>query len=144
MSRKLPVFVYGTLRNGLHNYENILKDQTATENNATSVGSLYAVDHESFPCLVREGRTIIQGEVMYIKEDRYDDILKKLDYLEGYDESNIQESDYVREVTTVTDDKGQDVEVYIYYWNQPRGLGEYITSGCWKTYLKEKRKIPDS
>ncbi|RSL32418.1 gamma-glutamylcyclotransferase [Salibacterium salarium] len=141
MNEKLPVFVYGTLRKGLHNYENILEGQTTNEIAATTVGSLYAVSHESFPCLVKEGKTVIQGEIMCIKEDRYEEILKKLDALEGYDERNVQESDYVREITTVVDDKGHHVEAYTYYWNQPQGLGQFITSGCWQTYLKEKRKM---
>ncbi|MGY4691529.1 gamma-glutamylcyclotransferase [Salibacterium sp. K-3] len=42
----LPVFVYGTLRTGLHNYERILKGLTEEERSAVMTGRLYAASHE--------------------------------------------------------------------------------------------------
>ncbi|WP_051302699.1 gamma-glutamylcyclotransferase family protein [Salibacterium aidingense] len=137
---KRPVFVYGTLRNGLHNYKRVLEGLTKQERSGTMTGRLYAADHERFPCLVKEGNTVIQGEVMYIKEDRYEKVLRALDRLEGYEEGNPADSDYIRETVTVIDETGSEVEAYTYFWNQPIGLGEHITSGDWLTWLQQKRK----
>ncbi|MGY4691528.1 gamma-glutamylcyclotransferase [Salibacterium sp. K-3] len=66
---------------------------------------------------------------MYIRRDRYDEVLAALDVLEGYEEGNEADSEYVRETVTVIDESGKEVEAYTYYWNRPTGLGEHITSG---------------
>ncbi|SFQ15344.1 Uncharacterized conserved protein YtfP, gamma-glutamylcyclotransferase (GGCT)/AIG2-like family [Salibacterium halotolerans] len=142
VSMTRPVFVYGTLRRGLHNYERLLSGRTEEERRAVITGRLYAADHGRFPCLVKEGNTIVQGDIMYIQNDKYDDVLEDLDRLEGYDEGDTAGSEYVRDIVTVTDERGREIEAHTYYWNQPAGLGEHITSGDWVTWLQQKHRKP--
>ncbi|MFB5661957.1 gamma-glutamylcyclotransferase [Alteribacillus sp. HJP-4] len=137
MRKKLPFFVYGTLLHGCSNYDHFLKGWTVEEKQASASGTLYAVENNAFPCLCQEGSTPIYGEIMYVTDESYDNILQRLDWLEDYDESNEAESEYVRRITTVQDNNGQNVEVYIYYWNRSDGLGERIKSGCWRTFLND-------
>jgi gamma-glutamylcyclotransferase (GGCT)/AIG2-like uncharacterized protein YtfP len=131
MTKKLPVFVYGTLRKGLHNYR-LLQGATVKEVPATIKGVIYPVSpYGGFPCLVAEEGTV-QGELMYIKPNIYDKVVDRLDSLEGYRKYHEVSSMYLRRKAIVKTEEGE-VEAWVYYWNSqikyPR-----IESGDWKTW----------
>ncbi|SDI06093.1 gamma-glutamylcyclotransferase family protein [Alteribacillus bidgolensis] len=139
--KNLPVFVYGTLRHGLRNYQSYLNGRTEKEVPATTKGRMVCVENGSFPCLFPEGNNIIQGELMYISDEIFPEVLKDLDWVEGYDEADLENSMYERKVVTVENKNGEKVEAFIYYWNVNGGIGEYIPSGCWVTHVsREKEK----
>lgn len=131
----LPVLVYGTLCSGLHNYEKYLKGHTKKEVPAVTAGRLHAAAHDRYPCLLKEGDLPIAGELMYVYASRYREVMKHLDRLEGYNEHDQENSDYVREKITVTTSEGESVTAYIYYWNQPDDLGAWIEEGSWRKYI---------
>ncbi|WP_252315488.1 gamma-glutamylcyclotransferase family protein [Sinobaca sp. H24] len=135
MTEHLPVFVYGTLCSGLHNYEKYLKGRTEKEVPAVTAGKLHAAAHNQYPCLLKEGELPIAGELMYVHSSRYKDVMAQLDQLEGYNEHDKENSDYVRERIEVATSEGDWVTAYIYYWNQPDDLGVWIKEGSWRKYI---------
>jgi len=80
---KLPVFVYGTLRSNQPNFVYYLQDKvTVVQPGYLEGGLLY--DFGPFPGLVVTGETSqrVQGELMFLDQARYDEIMNDLDYLE--------------------------------------------------------------
>lgn len=129
-----PVFVYGTLMNGLSNYKRLLEKTTVEEFPATTKGIMYSV-HDNFPAVV-EGEGAIKGELIYIDHEMYDLVLHRLDVLEGYRESD-PNSMYIRKETTVLNTQENiEVEAYIYIWNHETYKLEPIYSGDWKDHIK--------
>lgn len=140
--KKLPIFVYGTLRNGFGNYERLLKGNTIAEHAAITTGSMFSVYGGGFPALLTEPKSNepIKGELMFIKDELYDEVIRSLDWLEGYHEEYEHESMYLRKAVKICDEsKGEMIESWVYYWNRNgSGLGEHVESGCWKEYKNKK------
>jgi gamma-glutamylcyclotransferase (GGCT)/AIG2-like uncharacterized protein YtfP len=135
MKKQLPVFVYGTLRKGFGNYR-LLKGKTIKEECGLIDGAIYPVSSNGgFPCLV-EQKGVVVGELMYIEPNMYEQVLERLDGLEGYREKDERYSMYLRRVRTVQT-RGGNVEAYVYIWNN--GIRtEKIPSGCWKTFEQQR------
>lgn len=134
--KQLPVFCYGTLRNGFGNYHNILKGTTEKEKSGLIEGAIYPVRPSGgFPCLIEQEGSVV-GELMYIKPELYDDTLARLDMLEGYSKRSPKNSMYIREKREIVcfDEK---VIAWVYIWNRPTPRTEKIPSGCWKTFEQQ-------
>jgi gamma-glutamylcyclotransferase (GGCT)/AIG2-like uncharacterized protein YtfP len=143
--KQLPVFCYGTLRNGLGNYQRLLKGNTTTEHAAVTTGTMYSVHHGGFPVLKKEfipDTELIKGELMYIDPEKYEEVLRSLDWLEGYNRRRPEGSMYIREQARVFNESiGQFVDAYVYYWNGSVEGMERVESGCWNEYKMATRKI---
>ena len=112
------VFVYGTLKYGLHNHY-LLGDSKFIANAKTKERySLYA---NGIPYVVKtESTSYISGEVYEI-----DNItLNQLDRLEGHPNW------YVREEILVVLDNNNDLKVWIYFY--PNKIGNLIENGIFE------------
>lgn len=92
---QLPFFVYGTLRPGQPNAylwgDAVAQVETAWFEN----GRLY--DCGPYPMLVEETAVVpVQGRLMIPRPDQYDDLLARLDTLEGFNPSRPEEATYRR------------------------------------------------
>lgn len=84
---RLPIAVYGTLRYGQRNYERLLAGNTKGH-----VLGLLAPNHRMYGLSMPypfatdcdRGRSIVV-DVFYIKDNLYDDVVARLDHLEGFD-----------------------------------------------------------
>jgi gamma-glutamylcyclotransferase (GGCT)/AIG2-like uncharacterized protein YtfP len=130
--------VYGTLRKGFGNHNRLLSDSiyisTFEMPRNLYMGHTLKMYDMGFPCLVIERLEYGQkAEGTIVVETYYvtDETKKRLDYLEGYSESNPKNSMYIR----VKNHLG-----FIYLYNSStQGLKE-IVSGDYKSYMDEKRK----
>jgi gamma-glutamylcyclotransferase (GGCT)/AIG2-like uncharacterized protein YtfP len=117
MNEQLPVFVYGTLRHGCGNYEALLEGCTTAEFSAQAEGLALYGARFAFPyAAVREGGVVV-GELMVIDPQRYDEVLRHLDMLEGYRQKHPESSHYVRVTRTVRceiDGQWVSREAYLY------------------------------
>lgn len=132
---RLPVFVYGTLRNSLGNYERILRGNTLHEEPATLSGATM-LHAGGFPFVLAEGEGAVIGEVMYLAPDNADYTMARLDRLEGcYGEGNPRNM-YDRKVVTVITADGTEVTAYTYIMaegmRRHMGTMPVIASGDWK------------
>lgn len=125
---RLPVFVYGTLRQGEKNYPRYLAGRTGKELAATAEGRLFFVADGGYP-YVEPGEGTVTGELIYLEPSRYDQTLQSIDDLEEYDPADESHSVYLRRRTTVTLADGGRTAAWIYYWNCPAIIGSRILSG---------------
>lgn len=130
--KKLPLFVYGTLRNGYGNYYNYLDGYTVKELPAKIKGVMYSLG--AFPAVIK-GDGEVHGELMFIDEKFYDFVLKQVDVLEGYVPGR-NDNMYNREIVLATLPDGAKIEAYVYYWAKPYTLKDrpVVESGNWREF----------
>lgn len=110
-----PIFVYGTLRPGFSNYH-LLKGKTEREIPAWTKGVLFPNKSWTFPFLVTDGPYWVVGDLLFIKEAHYKNVLEELDFLEGYDPDNEEHSFYLRKTITAETTEGS-YEAWAYVCN---------------------------
>lgn len=130
MSRK-PIFVYGTLRTGFGNHSHFLAGNI-TEIEDGTISGYRMVSLGGFPMVFEtDTPSVVRGELMHIREDIYDHVLRRLDGLEG--EGHF----YYRKPCSVHTPSGvKEAEVYVgptsdNYYSGSQEIG----SGDWKEFL---------
>ena len=117
------VFVYGTLRKG-DCRGNLGGSVHFTE---AYIEGFNIFDLGSFPG-IRPGNGRVRGEVHQID----DEILQRLDWIEGYNPENPSQGLYDRHRVQAQDPNGETVEAWAYIYNNRRGEDlEPIPSGDW-------------
>ena len=111
------VFVYGTLLSGERNARFALGARRVA---ATTKGTLYD-PHYGFPAFVREGETIVKGELLTVDDEGF----KSMDRLEGYP------SLYRREEIMVMTGAGRR-KAWVYIMNRLPERAKVIESGDWR------------
>jgi gamma-glutamylcyclotransferase (GGCT)/AIG2-like uncharacterized protein YtfP len=122
-----PVFVYGSLRKGMHNHRVMGSSKLLAE--ATLTGfDMYQVS--SFPAIV-VGEGGVKGEIYLVDNAT----LARLDRLEGHPRM------YRREVVTVQ--SGSCLfDVWVYVWQGPVDYLAPVPSGDWVEYYEAYSSRP--
>lgn len=131
------VFVYGSLRQGFWNFQNLLKGKVNSIVSAEIKGNLYHLP-EGYPAAI-EGDGNVKGEVLELVDD---DLLARLDSLEGYrgvGQNNLYER---KKVNTRLKD-GEEISCWVYFYSRGnlqhlKKKGVLITDGDWKKFIKEE------
>ena len=122
------IFVYGTLKKGFSNHNRILAGYDIKITPAFTYGKLY--DLGWYPAMT-EGSDNVFGELI---EFNNPEILKRVDYLEGYKGINHPHNYYERrEVDVFAGDC--TVKAWVYFLSNEKINGidsELIVSGSWK------------
>jgi len=126
--KRLPVFVYGTLRRGEKNYAGYLAGRTIREEPATAAGRLFYVADGGYPYL-EPGPGAVAGDLIHLDPELYDETLQRLDALEEYAPGDEANSVYLRRETSVVLADGERVAAWIYYWNSPQIVGTPLAGG---------------
>lgn len=105
------IFVYGSLREGMYNYDKYLKGNSIFLGYGYVKGSLYSLKGVSYPAIL-EGKENILGEVYEID----DELLKEIDALEEYVPGD-PNNDYNRILTTIYMQDGTTVLLPVYFFN---------------------------
>lgn len=114
MEERLPLFVWGTLRAGHGNWKYFLKGNTEGHEEATLANhKMYPVGLVIFKDEQETGKYCVRGEVHYIKDDVYEEVLRKVDSLEGYN-PDADFGFYLRRKVTVELDSGENVDAWVY------------------------------
>jgi gamma-glutamylcyclotransferase (GGCT)/AIG2-like uncharacterized protein YtfP len=139
----LPVFVYGTLRRGQHNYR-LLRDRTVAEHPAVLPG--HALHDAGLPYVVPgTAADRVVGELMVVHPSHYAEVLQALDWLEGHRPG--QPSHYVRVRATVqVRDRPheREVEAWVYLAGerfQP-SAATLVASGDWLAARRRPTPVP--
>ncbi len=86
------IFVYGTLRTGMYNYDQYLKDKQSFKKYGYIKGKLMSLKGQKYPAFLLEGNGMILGEIHEVD----DEFIKVLDVLESYfGENNISNTMYI-------------------------------------------------
>ncbi len=127
--RRLPFFVYGTLREGGGNVHAWPEGAIARSRTAFLDGaSMSAVE---FPYVWRNDSGAVRGELKDIRPEAYEVTLQALDDLEGYAGPG-EDNHYEREVVRVRFEDGTTAEAWVYLVDEAvGGAHPVVPSGDW-------------
>lgn len=126
------VFVYGSLMEGFWNHTRVLEGKVEILGRGEVKGNLYHL-REGYPALL-EGEDQVVGEVSGPVDE---DLLRHLDYLEGYREGR-KNNLYNRKAVDVRMADGSSVECWVYVYGDAeyaRGRGTYLPDGDWRRHM---------
>ena len=135
------MFVYGTLRVGMYNYEKYYGEHRSFRQNAYVKGLLYTIRGKVYPALT-EGERMILGEIHEVP----DEVQEAVDLMEGFFGDGNMENEYDKNITKIYDADGNVIDclpVYFYNVRNPRNrelLGEVISCNDYVAYLREERR----
>jgi len=121
------LFVYGTLKKGKGNHDRILSGYDIKITPAWTYGKLY--DLGGYPAIT-QGNNKVYGELI---EFANHEILRKIDYLEGFKGANNPNNFYKRQEVQVFV-VGDEVSAWAYFLTKEKIVdfsGKLIKSGNW-------------
>lgn len=128
------IFVYGSLRKHMYNYERYLKGKSRFIQNGFIKGTLYALKDVAYPA-VSEGNQKVFGEIYEV-----DDIVAaNIDELEGCASCPGEYEKHTKTIF-VTEEDTVDADVYMFnlkYENNKERLKEMIPHGDYVRYIQE-------
>ena len=107
------IFVYGTLRKGMYNYDQYLKDKQSFRKYCYIKGKLMSLKGQKYPAFLLEGDDMVLGEIHEVD----DEFIKVLDVLESYFGENNPNNEYNKIVCDIYDENEMIIEqipVYVY------------------------------
>lgn len=139
MCRELPIFVYGSLREGFFNYNKYLNGKVLSNIKGRTKGKLYHMPYKGYPALI-SGEDYVYGEIMFFND--YEETMKDLDELEGYKSLNNPSNEYEKRIIEIELPSGENKLCYLYMYNvdnDHRFYDEavYVENGDWKKHLEE-------
>lgn len=131
------VFVYGSLRSDMFNYDIYLDGKVEENKKATIKGDLFHLDNKGYPAIVPGDGEVI-GELMTFKD--FKSTLKDLDELEAYVEGEETENEYNRKIVDVKLEDGSIEKAYYYEYNPSADYNKddkliEVKNGDWKSYM---------
>ena len=136
------VFVYGSLRSDMFNYDLYLDGKVEENVKGTIEGDLLHIENKGYPAVV-SGDGEVVGELMKFKD--FEATLKELDELEAYEEGKENENEYNRKIVNVKIAEGTVIKAYYYEYNPTADYNKEdklvpVNSGDWKTYMEDNKK----
>lgn len=124
---RLPLFIYGTLRNGERN-RHLLAGRIQQELPATISGRLVIIEGDDYPYpALLPGCDLVRGSLVFPQPRHYCDLLTAIDRLEDYEPA----SDiglYLRRSVEVETAGGRSL-AWTYLWNGPLTAGRQLSNG---------------
>lgn len=114
------IFVYGSLRKGMYNYDLYLKEHNTYVQDAYVKGALYSLKNVSYPALIK-GDDMVLGEI----HDVPNTVLREVDKMEGYSGTNNTMNEYNRDICPIYNRHGKIIDylpVYTYNLTNPNNL----------------------
>lgn len=132
------MFVYGTLRTGMYNYEKYYKDYDSFRGFGYVKGELHTLIGKVYPALT-EGESMILGEIHEVPDQVQDEV----DLMEGFFGEGNPENEYDKIVSEIYDADGKvmdNLPVYFYNLRSPGNrilLGDVILCNDYVRYVQE-------
>lgn len=133
------IFVYGSLRSDMFNYERLLKGKVSKVYKGTITGELFHIENKGYPAVI-PGECIIKGELMEIKD--FEKNLVELDKLENYTYDNSINCEYLRKEVLVKLEDGSSQKAYYYEYNPKSNINSEdklisLPHGDWKKHMNK-------
>lgn len=142
---KKKIFVYGTLRKGMYNYDMYLKDEDSFRGFGYVEGSLFTIIGSDYPAFLQEGHDMILGEIHEIDEKT----AVLIDDLEGYRGEDDKNNEYNKVICDIYNENQEVIDqIPVYVFNMEkhsnvRLLGEFIKCCDYVRYsinIEQERK----
>lgn len=130
------MFVYGTLRVGMYNYEAYYKEHDSFRGNGYVKGQLCSIKGKVYPALIR-GERMVFGEIHEVPDEVQDEV----DLMEGYFGVGKTENEYDKIISEIYDEDGKVIDrLPVYFYNlrnkeNRRILGSIIECNDYVAYL---------
>lgn len=133
------IFVYGSLRSDMFNYNKLLNGKVYKVYKGTIKGRLFHLDNKGYPAVI-PGNENIFGELMELKD--FNKSLEELDELENYTEDNNENCEYLRKEVKVKLEDGSIEKAYYYEYNPESNINKNdnllpVSYGDWKVYMNK-------
>ncbi len=139
---KQKIFVYGTLRKGMYNYDIYLRDEDSFRRYGYIKGSLMTLKDKTYPAFLQEGHDMILGEIHEVNEKT----VQMIDELEEYyGEGNI-DNFYNKEICDIYDENGQVIDhLPVYVFNMSNRcyfslIEDHIETNDYVKYIQQKKE----
>ena len=137
--KKLPFFVYGTLIPDQPNY--YLWEKSIINKEAGFIKNYQLFDMGHYPMIVESKGNNVEGILIEIKEEDYENITKIIDNLEGYEPEKHGNSAYTREIRRINLENGNVRDAWIYIGSEDYIKRENIVKGGnWVKHIKQKKQ----
>ena len=135
----LPFFVYGTLLPGQPNYR--LWGESISRMEYGRIKDCQLFDMGAYPMMVESKEKYVHGMLVFVIPEHTNEMIIKIDELEGYDPEKHGESAYNREMREVELESKKTVTVWVYlghkkYIDQERP----VPGGKWAKHVARKKK----
>lgn len=133
------IFVYGSLRSDMFNYNIYLNGKVKSSKKGYIKGNLSHLDNKGYPAVVKGNKKIL-GELMEL--NNFELTLKELDEMENYQLDGVN-NEYNRREVEVTLLDGSIEKAYFYEYNKDAEINKddvliSIECGDWKEYMSNK------
>lgn len=135
------MFVYGTLRVGMYNYNKYYKEYHSFREHAYVKGELHALKGKIYPALV-SGHEMILGEIHEVPDAVQDEV----DLMENFFGDGNIENEYDKIVSDIYDVDGNVIDrLPVYFYNMRNSqnrklLGDIIICNDYVTYIEQKKE----
>ena len=137
--KRLPFFVYGTLIPNQPNY--YLWEKSVINKEAGFIKNYQLFDMGHYPMIVESKGNNVEGILIEIKEEDYENITKIIDNLEGYEPEKHGNSAYTREIRQIDLENGDVRDAWIYIGSEDYIKKENIVKeGNWVKHIKQKKQ----
>ena len=135
----LPFFVYGTLLPGQPNYR--LWGDSISRMEYGRIKDCQLFDMGAYPMMVESKEKYVHGMLVFVIPEHTNEMIIKIDELEGYDPEKHGESAYNREMREVELESKKTVTVWVYlghkkYIDQERP----VPGGKWAKHVARKKE----
>jgi len=150
-SIQLPFFVYGTLMQNFRNHNHMFKNFKflKIQEAVLEYVSLYHFEM-GFPGVYESENKgdVVKGELISldkIEKFMYENLVKNLDYLEGFIEEKKPDYDYLRKVCKVRvikeDMSSEYIDAWVYFCNLDLNIypNKKVECGDWKKFMHKER-----
>jgi len=139
MMEILPFFAYGTLIPDQPNY--YLWEKSIINKEAGFIKNYQLFDMGHYPMIVESKGNNVEGILIEIKEEDYENITKIIDNLEGYEPEKHGNSAYTREIRQIDLENGDVRDAWIYIGSEDYIKKENIVKGGnWVKHIKLKKQ----
>ena len=135
----VPFFVYGTLLPGQPNYR--LWGDCISRIEYGRIKDCQLFDMGAYPMLVEENEKYVHGMLVFVDPEHKDEMITRIDELEGYNPEKHGESAYNREMREVELENEKTVTAWVYLGHKKYiDKGKAVPGGKWAKYVARKKE----
>jgi len=135
----LPFFVYGTLLPEQPNFR--LWGDCISRIEYGRIKDCQLFDMGAYPMLVEEKEKYVHGMLVFVDPQHKDEMITRIDELEGYNPEKHGESAYNREMREVELENGKTVTAWVYLGNKKYiDKVKAVPGGKWAKYVAKKKE----
>ena len=135
----LPFFVYGTLLPEQPNFR--LWGDCISRIEYGRIKDCQLFDMGAYPMLVEEKEKYVHGMLVFVDPEHKDEMITRIDELEGYNPEKHGESAYNREMREVELENEKTVTAWVYLGHKKYiDKGKAVPGGKWAKYVARKKE----